>query len=197
LVTATKPIAMDVPRALTELLMELLAIPSVIGEERAIADFVEARLRRRLRDVRRVGNAVVGLGPRQGRPRLGLVGHLDTVAAAPGDVNAPRIDAGRVHGLGSSDMKSAIACDLSLLEDMDLDKCPFDLTWVYYDKEEGPIADNGLRALFVAVPEILGLDLAVCGEPTDNAVQLGCVGSLHARVTFRGKAAHSARPWQG
>ena len=35
------------------------------------------------------------------------------------------------------------------------------------------------------------------GEPTDNAVQVGCVGSIHYEVNVMGKAAHSARPWHG
>ncbi|HKE01247.1 MAG TPA: succinyl-diaminopimelate desuccinylase [Planctomycetota bacterium] len=180
-----------------ERLLALLAIRSVVGEEAEIAGFVEAELRRRLPDVRRHGNAVAAFGPRRGKPLVALVGHLDTVAAAPDDANPPRVERDRVHGLGSSDMKGAIACDLELAATIELERSPFDLAWVLYDREEGPVAENGLLPLVAAAPELRAIDLAICGEPTDNAIQLGCLGSVHARVTYRGRAAHSARPWQG
>jgi succinyl-diaminopimelate desuccinylase len=34
-------------------------------------------------------------------------------------------------------------------------------------------------------------------EPTDNAIEVGCLGNLNAHVLITGTAAHSARPWLG
>ena len=67
---------------------------------------------------------------------------------------------------------------------------------VFYDREEGPYAENGLAPLLAGghFPKIA---LGVCLEPTGNRVEMGCVGSLHATVRFPGQAAHSARPWEG
>ncbi len=36
-----------------------------------------------------------------------------------------------------------------------------------------------------------------CMEPTENAIEVGCLGNLNVVVTVRGTAAHSARPWLG
>jgi succinyl-diaminopimelate desuccinylase len=34
-------------------------------------------------------------------------------------------------------------------------------------------------------------------EPTDNAIHAGCLGNVNATWSFRGRAGHSARPWDG
>jgi succinyl-diaminopimelate desuccinylase len=94
-------------------------------------------------------------------------------------------------------MKGGLAVMLALIEDLDLDTLRHDLAWVFYDAEEGPFDGSGLGPLLEAVDWLKEVDLAFCLEPSDNVVQVGCVGTLHARVTFHGRSAHSARPWQG
>jgi len=39
--------------------------------------------------------------------------------------------------------------------------------------------------------------MAVVLEPTNGTIHAGAVGTLNADVVFSGKAAHSARPWEG
>jgi len=129
----------------------------------------------------------------KGRPTIGLFGHLDTVL--PASDQPLEIRDGRVFGCGASDMKGGLAVMLALLAERAALRA-FNLVFVFYEKEEGPSADNGLDEV-LDHPAFPKLDLGVCLEPTDNAVHAGCVGGLHATVTFRGRRAHSARPWQG
>ncbi len=180
---------------LAALTLELCRIDSETGFEEAIAADLDARCRALVGpdQVRRVGNSVVAWGPQiEGRPTLGLFGHSDTVK--PATDQPLEIRDGRVYGCGASDMKGGLALMLGLLAEAGT--LGRNLVVVFYDKEEGPAVDNGLEPLF-ASGVIPPMDLGVCLEPTDNRIQAGCVGGLHATVTFHGRRAHSARPWQG
>ena len=132
-----------------------------------------------------------------GRPTIALCGHLDTVPVAEADLGPPRRDGGRLVAPGASDMKGGLALMMALAEDLPHEERFCDLVLVFYAREEGPYAGNELQALLDAPGLLAGIDLALCLEPTDNTLQLGCVGSMHATFEFRGRAAHSARPWQG
>jgi succinyl-diaminopimelate desuccinylase len=191
----------SIANQLAELTLELCRIPSETGSEARIADHVEERCRRAAPDaeIQRIGNSVVCIpaaptgGEAGALPTVALVGHLDTVRCAA--KQRYEISDGRVYGCGSSDMKAGVAVMLTLLDEWrDLEGAR--PVWIFYDREEGPYDENGLEPVLEsgALPQI---DLAFVLEPTDRAVQLGCMGVLNARVTVHGKRAHSARPWQG
>jgi succinyl-diaminopimelate desuccinylase len=184
--------------ALDETLLWLCAIPSPIGEEKALCDAVSERLARQTLagSIRRYGDSIVVPVVRKrepGRKHIALVGHLDTVRTENGPARA---DDGRVFGAGAADMKSGLAVMIVIAETVSqLLAC--DLTLVFYAREEGPYVENELGPVLASDADLRSVDLAVCLEPSDNRLHLGCCGSIHATVTFTGKTGHSARPWEG
>ena len=181
---------------LLDTLVDLVDTPSVTGNEGRLCTALAERLMRThgQEGVRRINNSLV-VGRTTGRPVVLLVGHLDTVPnQGQGDAY---VDDGRLHGLGSSDMKAGVAVMLHLLEDSAVLLGPFDVIGVFYDKEEGPSDENGLEPVLQRVPWLADAEFAIVTEPTDLELQLGCVGVIKATVRFDGTAAHSARPWLG
>jgi len=188
----------EIAPALRDTLLALCRIPSPIGEEAALCDYVEDRLSKSLgRDAitRFHDSLIVHAARRNGAPRIALVGHLDTVRTQHD--GPPRVEGNRLYGAGAADMKSGLAVMIELVERLDLSALPCDLTLIFYEREEGPFEENRLGPILEAYPDLHELDLAICLEPSDNQMQLGAMGSIHATLTFLGRTAHSARPWQG
>ncbi len=190
-------------------LLDHLDLLCVTGDEGAIADDVAARYQQRGEPVVRVGDSLVIGAPGVGnessagetRPLILLVGHLDVVPPTPEDLEPRLVGAGVdavVTGRGASDMKSGNVVAMRAFEDEQLRRSsPYDLALVLYAGEEGPAEANQLRDLLEEVTWLREAALAVVLEPTDGEIQLGCLGGLHARLTFTGRQAHSARPWHG
>lgn len=172
----------------------LVDVPSVSGDEQALADAIAAALGGLPHlSVSRDGNAVVartGLGRPQ---RVILAGHIDTVPIA-GNVPS-RTEHDVLYGCGSADMKSGVAVQLRLATQ--LAQPSRDVTYVFYDCEEVEAERNGVLRLSRNAPELLRGDLAVLLEPTGGVIEGGCQGTLRAEVTARGMRAHSARSWMG
>jgi len=179
---------------LAALAASFIAIPSVSGDERALADEVERLLRVAAHlEVTRVGDNVVARTVGGRARRLVVAGHLDTV---PGDPGAPGVGAdGVVRGLGACDMKGSLAVMVDLAVDAAPSGC--EVTWVFFAREEVSRDQSGLQELAASVPELLEGDAAVVCEPTSCVVEAGCQGVVRALVTLRGERAHTARPWRG
>lgn len=178
----------------------------VTGDEGPIADAVVERYTRLGEQVVRIGHSVVvGRPPSPdggpARPLVLLVGHLDVVPPTEDDLH-PRLATHDgvevVVARGASDMKSGNVVAMRLFEDRALrEESPYELVLVLYSGEEGSADSNELRGVLRQLPWLREAALAIVLEPTDGQVQLGCLGGLHAVLTFRGKQAHSARPWNG
>ncbi|HEY6423009.1 MAG TPA: succinyl-diaminopimelate desuccinylase [Pseudonocardiaceae bacterium] len=178
-----------------ELTAALVDVPSVSGEEAALADTVAAALAAQAPHLRslRSGHTVLARTD-LGRPqRVLLAGHLDTVPIAG---NLPsRRDGSLLYGCGTSDMKAGDAMILHLAATVP--EPAHDLTVVLYDCEEIEAARNGLGRIEREHPEWLAADLAILGEPTRGLVEAGCQGTLRVDVRTHGRRAHSARSWLG
>ncbi|MFA9431340.1 succinyl-diaminopimelate desuccinylase [Egicoccus sp. AB-alg2] len=173
------------------------------GDEGPIAEAVASRYTDLGERVTRVGHSVVvdGRSGDPARPLVLLVGHLDVVPPTDADVQ-PRVETHDgdevVVARGASDMKAGNVIAMAAFEDRMLrGTSPYDLALVLYAGEEGSADSNELRDVLAEVPWLREAALAVVLEPTDGEVQLGCLGGLHAVLTFHGRQAHSARPWHG
>lgn len=181
-----------------EYLTDLVKIPSIIGQEKEIADYTESFLKKHYsqKNIIRYNNSLIAFDDIDvSKKTIALVGHLDTV---PGinEFTGQIID-DKLYGLGASDMKAGIAVMMGLIEYFADKKKKYNTIYVFYEKEEGPYVENGLQPLLDKYDIIQKADLAFALEPTDNKVQVGCLGTMHASIIFEGKRAHSARPWQG
>jgi succinyl-diaminopimelate desuccinylase len=129
-------------------------------------------------------------------PLVVLTGHLDTV---PANENFPgrRGDA-VVHGLGASDMKGGVAVMMELAWALADPRSPseFAAGFLFFPREEISVEQSPLPEFF-ATGALERAALVIVLEPTDNELQVGCVGNIHALLRFTGRSAHTARPWLG
>jgi succinyl-diaminopimelate desuccinylase len=190
----TRPV-LDLAADPVDLCAALVDVPSVSGDEAALADAVERALREQAPhlEVLRSGHAVLARTHLGRGSRVLLAGHLDTVPVA-GNLPSHR-DGDLLFGCGTSDMKAGDAVFAHLAAT--LPEPRHDVTLVFYDCEEVEAERNGLGRIEREHADWLRADLAILGEPTNGLVEAGCQGTLRAEITTRGRRAHSARSWLG
>jgi len=192
---ADQTYAREVAHDLARRTLELVDIPSVSRDEAEAHAYVESVVPLPL--AYRSPEALLYCAVRTGRPLVLFAGHLDTV---PAQGNLPgRIEDGSVVGLGASDMKGGVAVMVELARWVAEERPALaaDPAFLFFTREEVAIEESPLPEVFAAAPLVRESALVVVLEPTDNALHLGCVGSINASLTFEGVSAHSARPWQG
>jgi acetylornithine deacetylase/succinyl-diaminopimelate desuccinylase-like protein len=194
--TAAVLAAVDTGR-LIELVQQVCRIPSVLGEEGALAEF--------LHDVmRESGFEATGLQPvLPGRPnalgelsfgsgqRVVLTGHLDTKPVSNGwtattPFSGELLD-GSVYGHGIMDMKAALACQIVAMEALRDSGVPLAGTVAMAAVADHMGDQLGSIAYFDSHPA----DMAVLGELSDNEIFLGHRGRYYFDVTVLGRSAHT------
>ncbi len=192
-----------------EFARDLIRVPSPNppGDERQVADLVTSRLAELgVTDVERIGscperpNLVVQVPGSRGGPRLMLSGHLDTKPA--GDLEAwhtdpwdPIVRDGDLIGLGSGDMKAAIAAIVYALAGIKtVGPLGGDLLAVFTADEE---AGSLLGSKWMAEEELLDADVAVIGEPSGierewESIHLVSRGAALFKVRITGTQMHSS-----
>ncbi|MBB5353894.1 acetylornithine deacetylase [Haloferula luteola] len=196
----------------TELLQHLVRIPSVNPDndpgtphtgEAALADFLATWLRQigaevMLEEIRPGRpNLIARFAPLDGRPRLLLGPHLDTVGVG-GMIIDPfsgELRDGRIWGRGTSDTKGPMAAMLWALQQHapHLQQLPVAVDFVGFMGEES--CQWGSRDF--GEKYAADYQFAIVGEPTSLDFVHTTKGSLWATLRATGKAAHSSQPERG
>ncbi len=184
----------------------LIATPSTSGEERAVMDDVVAWCAEQGIACEVVSldparpNVIVTLGDGNAGPTIVMNGHLDTVPVSdesswqsPPFVPTLNADGSRLVGRGSSDMKSAVAVMLyvmQLLKDTPLKGRV--QVHVVSDEEVGGKFGTIFVLDEVKAGRLPRPDYCLIGEKSDLKVRNAERGLLAVRVTVHGRASHTA-----
>ncbi|MFM2171854.1 MAG: hypothetical protein RI957_2083 [Verrucomicrobiota bacterium] len=198
--------------SVVDLLQQLIRIPSVNpddqsgfagGGEAAMADFLRTWLEDQGAEVfveeilPGRPNVIARFAPMDGRPRVVLGPHLDTVGVANMTIDpfAAELRDGKVWGRGASDTKGSMAAMLWALREHapSLATLPVAVDFVAFMGEES----GQWGSKHFAEHHGRHYDFAIAGEPTSLDIVYTTKGSLWATVEAKGKAAHSSMPEKG
>jgi acetylornithine deacetylase len=175
-----------------ELTRKLIDIPSVTGDELAVAKFLQAHLkglgyRVEMQEVSAERFNVFATTPVLARVVLST--HMDTV---PPYIESTEDDE-NIYGRGACDAKGIIAAQISTAERLRADGIEQIALLFTVDEEQGSAGAqvaNLNRAGRIS-------EYLINGEPTDNRLASATKGSLRLNLRTKGRAAHSAYPERG
>ncbi len=174
------------------LLEQLVAIPSVSGEEAAVAAFVEETARGwGLEAVRDDTSVRVEVRGSTAGPTLALVSHLDVVPPGAGwtrDPFTPIVEGSRLYGRGSGDAKASVSAMLMAALDVarsgGLHRGRLQVILGYGEETKHTTME---RAVERAGP----IDAAIVGEPTNLHFATAQRGLMMVDLVARGDQRHA------
>lgn len=177
-----------------ELLMELIAIPSVSRSEDQAADKLSEYLDRwNLPHGREGNNLWVGCQDwDNNRKTVMLNAHIDTVKPTGSwqrDPFRPMLDGDRIYGLGSNDCGGGLVATLQAYRILLNRHRNFNILWLASAEEEVS-GENGLRRVLPLMPPI---DVAIVGEPTGMQPATAERGLMVIDGYAHGVSGHAAR----
>ncbi len=141
-------------------------------------------------------SVVASLGKGEG---LLLNGHIDTVPEVAGWTKDPfkgKIEANKIFGLGSSDMKGGVAAILSAVSKLAKEKFKRKLLLTFVADEE--VGQMGSEHLIEKRKDLFkDVEYGIVAEPTDLKIEIAQKGVVDFKVWFSGKSAHGSRPEEG
>jgi acetylornithine deacetylase/succinyl-diaminopimelate desuccinylase family protein len=188
------------------LLREMVRIPSLSGNEEALADLIAKAMERCGLSVEMIGGNVVGkFLTTASAPTLVLNGHMDTVPV--GDRAAWSVDPfggecqdGKIYGRGAADMKGGLASMIMAVDALHRSRIELKgnliLTAVIMEELAEKLSQR--RGVVELIDkEVIRGDAAIVGEPTSLNVSLGHRGRAVFEVLTHGKSAHASMPKRG
>jgi len=189
-------------------LREMIRIDSVVGNEGGLAEYLRSELESlglvcEIDEVEtgrpNIYARLEGSGP--GR-RLNFNGHTDTVPVVDGwetDPFTPVEMDGRLHGLGSCDMKAGIACTLDMIRAFIESGHEFNGELSFSGVIDEEAYGKGAKAMMKS--DYSDVDAIVLAEPypgdETKPIPLGITGKILYDIHVTGKAAHGFRPHLG
>lgn len=181
------------------LLRQLIATPSVSGNEECTASLLANALEAEGVAVNRLYNNVWAVQPHYdaAKPTLLLNSHHDTVKPSPAytrDPFQPEITAdGCLYGLGSNDAGASLCSLATVFVELYNEVLPFNLVLALTAMEEN-MGPEGNRAMIPHFAEKgIKIDMGLIGEPTGMQPAVGERGLVVLDGTAHGKSGHAAR----
>ena len=191
------------PARVIEIAQQIIAIPSVNGNEGPLGEYIAQTLGAAGLHIERQEvtaerfNLLATIHGRETDSPLALLfhGHMDSVPPY-GMTNAfqPRMENGQIWGRGSVDQKGGLAAAIAAMEAVS--RSGFQPV---YGVALAAVIDEEAehRGSMALAASRLRARAAVVTEPSNLRLVVGCKGTTPLRVTVHGRVAHGSRPWLG